>query len=320
MTSHASPAIRARGTCKTFGPGLGIDGLDLTVETGSILGLIGPSGSGKTTAVRLLTGLLAPDDGELEVLGADPRTFAPDRRMRIGYLPQESALYPTLSIRENLGFVAAMHGLSGRTRRRRVGEILELVDLTDAADRRLVDASGGMKRRAGLAAALVHEPELVFLDEPTAGLDPILRHALWNSFEQMRDAGVTLVITTQYVGEASRCDEIVLLSDGSVAARGTPEELRRQAFGGEVVDVRFDPVPDRAAIASIAERLGSVSYRGIGIGEIEFVVDDAGTATADLSAAATEVGANVVEVERRQPEFDEVFVRVVDRHREQVPA
>lgn len=317
MTSPTPPVIEARDLYKTFGPGLGIEGLSLTIEAGSILGLIGPSGSGKTTTVRLLTGLLAPEGGELVVLGEDPTSSSSSSRTRIGYLPQESVLYPTLSIRENLAFAAAMHGLSGRRRRQRIDDVLALVDLTDSADRRVAAASGGMKRRAGLAAALVHEPELVFLDEPTAGIDPILRHALWNSFEDMRDAGVTLVVTTQYVGEASRCDEIVLLSDGSVAARGTPEELRRRAFGGEVVDVRFDPVPGRDAVARIADRLAAVSFQGIGIGEVEFVVADAGTATAELSDLAADVGATVIEVERRFPEFDEVFVRVVGQHREQ---
>jgi ABC-2 type transport system ATP-binding protein len=309
-------AIEARRARKTYGPGLGIESLDLTVERGSILGLIGPSGSGKTTAVRLLTGLLALDDGELRVLGQDPTGFSDETRMRIGYLPQESVLYPTLTIRENLAFIAAMYGISGRRRRVRLDEVLELVDLSDASDRRLAAASGGMKRRAGLAAALLHEPELLFLDEPTAGLDPILRHDLWNAFEALRDGGTTLVVTTQYVGEASRCDEIVLLSDGAVAARGGPDDLRRQAYGGEIIDVRFDQAQQREAVAAIAERIGAVSFRGIAIGEVEFVVPDAGTASAEISDAAAEVGASVVEVERRYPEFDEVFVRIVGEHRE----
>ncbi|HSJ29550.1 MAG TPA: ABC transporter ATP-binding protein [Acidimicrobiia bacterium] len=310
------PAIEVRGAGKLFDGGAGVQAFDLTVPKGSILGLIGPSGAGKTTAVRLLTGLLAPDDGEVRVFGEDPTGFSPVTRQRLGYLPQDSALYPTLTIAENLSFFAAQYGLTGRARRRRVAAVLDLVDLTDTAGRRLSEASGGMRRRAGLAAALVHEPELLFLDEPTAGLDPILRHALWNGFDALRNEGVTLVVTTQYVGEASRCDEIVLLSDGAVAARGGPEDLRRQAYGGEIIDVRFDRVPGRDAVARIAERIDAVSYRGIGIGEVEFVVPDAGTASAEITEAAGDVDATVVEVERRYPEFDEVFVRIVGEHRE----
>jgi ABC-2 type transport system ATP-binding protein len=317
--ADAPPTIEVRGASKVFEANAGVQAFDLTVPRGSILGLIGPSGAGKTTAVRLLTGLLAPDEGEVLVFGEDPAGFSPATRQRLGYLPQDSVLYPTLTIAENLSFFAAQYGLAGRERRRRVAAVLDLVDLADGSDRRLSEASGGMKRRAGLAAALVHRPELLFLDEPTAGLDPILRHALWNGFDALREDGVTLVVTTQYVGEASRCDEIVLLSDGAVAARGAPEDLRRQAYGGEIIDVRFDRVPGRDAVARIADRIDAVSYRGIGIGEVEFVVPDAGTATAEITAAAEDVEATVVEVERRYPEFDDVFVRIVGEHRDDEP-
>lgn len=308
-------AIRAAGATKSFGRGLGINSLDLEVARGSILGLIGPSGSGKTTTVRLLTGLLKPDQGDLHVLGQDPVRFTAETRQRIGYLPEDSVLYPTLSIRENLSFAAAMYGLTGARRRRRVKAVLDVVELTEAADRRLAEASRGMKRRAGLAAALMHEPDLLLLDEPTAGLDPILRQALWSEFAKLKEDGVTLVVTTQYVGEAAMCDEIVLLSDGAVAARGAPDDLRRDAYGGEVIDVRFDRSPRRADVEQIADRIGAVSYRGTGLGEVEFVVPDAGTATADIQRVAGDTQLTIVEVERRVPEFDDVFVRIIDRHR-----
>ena len=308
-------AITAEGVTKTFEPGAGVHDVDLTVERGSIVGLIGPSGSGKTTAVRLLTGLLAPDSGRLSVLGQNPLSFDAETRRRLGYLPQETVLYPTLSIEENLAFVAAMHGLSGKQRRQRVKEVLEGVGLADTAHRRLVDSSGGMKRRAGLAAALVHGPDLVFLDEPTAGLDPILRQSVWAGFGDLRSAGATLVVTTQYVGEAAMCDEIVLLSDGGVAAKGSPEALRRDAYGGEIIDVRFERSASRDTIQVVADRIGATSFRGTGLGEVEFVVPDAGTATAALHRAAAEADLTIVEIERRYPEFDDVFVRIVDRHR-----
>lgn len=308
-------AIRAEGVTKSFGPGAGVHDIDLTVERGSIFGLIGPSGSGKTTAVRLLTGLVAPDRGELSVLGQNPLHFGVETRRRLGYLPQESVLYPTLSIEENLAFAAAMHGMTGSERRRRVAEVLEAVELTDTAARRLADASGGMKRRAGLAAALVHRPDLVFLDEPTAGLDPILRQSVWSGFGDLRSSGATLVVTTQYVGEAAMCDEIVLLSDGGVAAQGSPDALRRDAYGGEIIDVRFERSPNRADVQIVADRIGATSFRGTGLGEVEFVVPDAGTATAVLHRVAGAADMTIVEIERRYPEFDDVFVRIVGRHR-----
>jgi ABC-2 type transport system ATP-binding protein len=308
--------IHASEVTKLFGPEAGLRDLDLDVEPGSILGMIGPSGAGKTTAVRLLTGLLAPDGGTLTVLGRNPTRFPIEVRQRIGYLPQENALYPTLSIRENVSFAAAMHGLAGRARRRRVRAVLEIADLTDVAHRRVADASGGMKRRAGLAAALVHEPDLVFLDEPTAGIDPILRHSLWTEFEQLRRAGTTVVVTTQYVGEAVMCDELVLLSEGAVAARGTPEQLQREAHGGEIVDVRFDRSVGRHDVERIGERIAAVSFRGTGLDEVEFVVADAATATAEIHRAADAVQLTIVEIERRYPDMDDAFVRIVGRRRQ----
>lgn len=313
-------AIRATDVSKAFGAGLGVHELDLSVAPGTIFGLIGPSGSGKTTTVRLLTGLLAPDAGMLAVLGEEPRRFTAETRQRIGYLPQDCVLYPTLSIRENLSFAAAMHGLSGRMRRDRVDQMLEVVGLADAAERRIADASGGMKRRAGVAAAFVHRPDLVFLDEPTAGLDPILRHSLWEEFQRLRESGTTIVVTTQYVGEVETCDGLVLLADGSIVATGTPEGLRRDAYGGELLNVRFDRPIGRTEVETIAARIDAASFRGTGLGEVEFVVGDAGTATAELNRAVQHSGFELVEVERRVPPLDEAFVRIVGRHRERLKA
>ena len=313
--SASAPVISASGVTKRFDADTGVFDLDLEVASGSILGLIGPSGSGKTTTVRLLTGLIHPDEGDLVVMGTDPTRFGSELRQKVGYLPQESALYPTLSIRENLMFAASMYGLNGRAAHARVDEVLEMVDLDEAADRRVADSSGGMKRRTGLAASLVHEPSLVFLDEPTAGVDPILRHTLWKEFEALRDAGTTVVVTTQYVGDAAMCDDVVLLAGGRVAARGTPDELRRDAFGGELVDVRFEQSVRRADVETIASRIGATTFRGTGLGEAEFVVEDAGTATAEIHRIADEMDLRIAEIERRIPDLDETFVRIVDRER-----
>lgn len=231
----------AAGVRKVFPNGDGVQHLDVTIPAGRIFGLVGPSGSGKTTTVRLLLGVHAPDAGELRVLGQEPINFSAADRQRIGYLPQESLLYPELSLRHNLDFMASIYGMPWRTKvvptgsarraRARVDEVLEKVGLADRQKRRLAHASGGEKRRLALAAALVHDPELLILDEPTAGIDPVLRQELWRHFTDLRDEGRSVIVTTQYVAEADNCDEVAILVEGRLLHVGTPSELKREAFG-----------------------------------------------------------------------------------------
>lgn len=248
-------AVVAEGVQRAFDADNGIHDLDLRVPPGVVLGLIGPSGAGKTTAVRLLLGVDAPDAGRIEVLGKDPRTFRSRDRRRIGYLPQSTVLYPQLSLRHNLNFVASLYGMPwrarywpkrrrGREARRRIDEILELVGLSESQSLRLADASGGEQRRLALAGALVHDPELLVLDEPTAGIDPLLRRGLWDEFARLRDEGHTLIVTTQYVDEAANCDLVAMLVDGRILRVDTPDGLRRAAFGNDpdATERTFDDV------------------------------------------------------------------------------
>ena len=222
-----------------------------SVPQGTILGIIGPSGAGKTTLVRLMTGALTPTDGEIRVMGEDPGRFKRRTRERIGYMPQQFALYPDLTTRENVDFVASLFGLLWWRRRRRTRQVLELVDLWSVRDRRAGRLSGGMQRRLELASALVHEPAVLFLDEPTAGIDPLLRSTVWRELSRLRDEGRTLLVTTQYVGEAEGCDAVLLISDGRVIAAGTPDDLRRTAIGGDMVDVETAAPIDLASLRQI---------------------------------------------------------------------
>lgn len=310
-----APTIEAIDVSKTYLGNDGLRGLDLEVSRGSIVGLIGPSGAGKTTAVRVFTGLLRPDAGHLLVLGTEPSRFGSDIRGRIGYLPQESAVYPGLSVRENIDFVAALQGLRGRERSAATDRVLDFVELRGAERKRASDASGGMRRRIALAGALVHDPDLLFLDEPTTGLDPILRRTIWGHFEELRAAGKTLIVTTQNVTDAGRCDQIVLLSEGSVAEVGRPEDIRRKAFGGELVDVTFDRRPEWHEVDAVARAIEALDTMPLRGRAIRYTVVDAGTAIPDVVPAAAEVGIGVTETERVIPDFDDVFVRVVDRER-----
>ena len=183
-------------------------------------GLIGPSGAGKTTTIRVLTGALVPTNGKVSVLGEEPRHFRRQTRERIGYMPQSFTLYPDLTVRENVDFVASLFGMLVPRGTDQAGP--ELVDLWDVRSRRAGRLSGGMQRRLELACALVHDPALLFLDEPTAGIDPLLRARIWTELHRLRDAGRTLIVTTQYVNEAESCDRVALISDGRLLALATP--------------------------------------------------------------------------------------------------
>ena len=244
---------RVQGVTRQFDGAGGVRDLTLHVPRGRIVGLVGPSGSGKTTTVRLLLGIDRPDHGDIRVFAAAPHQHLRRDRRRIGYLPQHQALSGDLSVRHNLQMMASLYGLPLRSRflpgsrrraaRERVEHLLELLDLQEVQRTRLGDTSGGEQRRLALATALVHEPDLLVLDEPTSGIDPVLRQRLWDHFTHLRDQGVTLLVTTQYVGEAAHCDLLVLLVDGQVIATDTPAALREQALGPDAPsDASFDDV------------------------------------------------------------------------------
>ncbi len=212
---------------KTFGKTRALDGVTFRVSTGETFGLIGPNGSGKTTLIRALLGLARPTSGSVRVLGRD----ATDRRVsrEIGYMTQASALYGELSVRENLAFFAALYGLHGRRRDTQIAETLALVELTDRARDPVQTLSGGMRQRVSLACALVHQPRLVFLDEPTAGIDPELRILFWDYFARLNSQGVTIVVSTHDLDEAKRCHRLALLRFGRLLVADTPAELLRRS-------------------------------------------------------------------------------------------
>ena len=249
--SSAGAPIVAQGVTKDYGEGAGIHELDLVVPQGTILGVVGPSGAGKTTTIRILTGAVDPEKGDVRVLGEDPRRFRRATRERIGYMPQLFTLYPDLTAEENVDFVASLFGMLWRRRRRRVGEVLRFTQLIDAKHRRAANLSGGMQRRLELACALVHEPDLLFLDEPTAGIDPILRQSIWEELHRLKGAGRTLLVTTQYVTEAEECD--------SGRARQPRSRIEITERGTAIISGRSDATINRGGI-----RMGtSEIYRAV---------------------------------------------------------
>ncbi len=297
---------------KRFGDDVALDDVSVVVPQGTILGIIGPSGAGKTTLVRLMTGALTPTDGEIRVMGEDPVRFKRRTRERIGYMPQQFALYPDLTTRENVDFVASLFGLLWWRRRRRTRQVLELVDLWSVRDRRAGRLSGGMQRRLELASALVHEPAVLFLDEPTAGIDPLLRSTVWRELSRLRDEGRTLLVTTQYVGEAEGCDAVLLISDGRVIAAGTPDDLRRTAIGGDMVDVETAAPIDLTSLRQID---GVLRIEERGPNSIRATVDDAARILPDIVDTITSAGGEVSSAAEARPSYDEVFALLVERDR-----
>ncbi len=304
--------ISANSVGKTFGSVQALDSINLEIHSGEIVGIVGPSGSGKTTAIRLMLGLYEPTNGTVEVFGMRSGDFGRVERERIGYLPQQFLLYDDLTVTENLLFAAGLYGLGPRERRKRIPVLLDQLDLTEARDRLARDISGGMQRRVALAATLIHQPELIVLDEPTAGLDPVLRESIWKMFDSLRQDGASLLVTTQYITETENCDRVFILSEGRIVATGTPEELRNQVFGGEVVRLKSNDLS-----ADLAEHLLTLDYVRSGQSksrdEIELVVDAAHEAIPRLTDEMRRLGHHIDELEEVQISLDNVFVELVRR-------
>ena len=305
------PVISAKHLTKKFGDETAVQDVSFDVPRASIFGFIGPSGSGKTTTVRLLTGVYTPTDGEVIVLGRSPATFSQDERARLGYMPQLFVLYPSLSVWENLDFAASLYGMSV-FRGKRLKEALEFVELYEHRSKLARNISGGMLRRLSLASTLVHDPELFFLDEPTAGIDPVLRRKFWDHFRELKDQGRTIFITTQYVGEADNCDLVGVQNNGKLLLVDTPRGIRHHAYGGDMVDFRTTQPFDFQAEAMLRS-LSFVRAKTVRTGpnRMRIIVERASTDTPELMGWAQQQNIEVQAVEEYLPSFEDVFVELV---------
>jgi ABC-2 type transport system ATP-binding protein len=306
-----SIVIQAKGLSKKFGDEVAVEDLNFEIPQGKIFGFIGPSGCGKTTTVRLLTGIYEPTAGEATVLGKSPRAFGQGTQARIGYMPQLFVLYNDLSVWENINFAASLYGVSLR-RHKRLNQVLEFVELGDHKRKLARDISGGMQRRLSLAATLVHNPDLLFLDEPTSGIDPILRRKLWDHFKTLQTEGRTLFVTTQYVGEAAYCDYVGVMAAGRLLMVETPEGLRRRAFGGEVVDLKTNEPMNFYQIQALREQPPvQAEIIRMNPNKVRIIVDEASTAMPLILHWCQDQGLKVESIEEYLPPFDDVFVELV---------
>ena len=303
--------IQTKALTKQFKREIAVNKITFDLPRGKIFGFIGPSGSGKTTTVRLLTGIYKPTSGWVTVLGHDPAKFSQSTQARIGYMPQNFMLYRNLSVWENLNFAASIYGVNLR-RAKRLKQVLDFVELTEHRSKLVRQISGGMQRRLSLATTLVHNPELLFLDEPTAGVDPVLRRKFWDHFKELQQEERTLFVTTQYVTEAAYCDLVGVMARGRLLIVDTPAALRRRAFGGEVVDLyTTERISDEQlqyirALPFVQSDITRLEDKGL-----RLIVDKANTAIPALLACCQSQELALESIEEYVPPFDDVFVELV---------
>jgi len=299
-----APLIEAHDLTKRYGEFVAVDGIDFSVERGETFGFLGPNGAGKSSTMRMIGAVSPPSGGTLRVLGGDPERDGPEIRSRLGVVPQDDNLDLELDVGENLHVYGRFFGLPRDEIRRRTDELLEFVHLADRRDSRVDSLSGGMKRRLTIARALINEPELMLLDEPTTGLDPQARHALWDRLYRLKQRGVTLVLTTHYMDEAEQlCDRLVVMDRAKIVAEGSPRELIDRYVEREVVELRF------------GDRNGGPSFDGLA-DHVEVLQDRVVIGTDDGDAVVDEVHARGLAPETvlvRRSTLEDVFLRLTGR-------
>lgn len=310
--ARSAPVLVAEDLVRHFGEITAVDGVSFRIFPGETYGLLGPNGAGKTTTISMVSGLIPADGGAVRVLGepAGPSRVAVKRH--IGLVPQELAIYPELSGRENLAFFGRLQGLRGRDLEGRVSEVLELIGLTDRAKDPTKEYSGGMKRRLNIGIGLLHKPTLLILDEPTVGVDPQSRNAILESVEALSVEGMAVLYTTHYMEEAERlCDRIGIIDSGRLQAEGTRNELIRLL--GEVDHIRLTGTGQVAAAAETVRRIGAVEHADTDGHSVVLTVRDAPTAVAEIVTAATSAGMALSDVEISRPNLESVFLQLTGK-------
>jgi ABC-2 type transport system ATP-binding protein len=297
--------IVTQGLTKKFGDFVAVDGISFSVDAGEVVGYLGPNGSGKTTTIRMLLGLLRPSAGEGQVLGFDIVKQSEQVRQRVGYMSQKFALYHDLSVAENLAFYAGVYGVD---RRRRLDEVLELVGLQKMAHERVSALSTGWRQRVALGAAIVHQPRLLFLDEPTSGVDPNARRAFWDLIYAVVEQGVTALVTTHYMDEAEYCGRVGIMRDGKLLAIDTPSALKRDALPGVAWEVRATPL--LRALAAL-EACPRVLRTGLVGDHLRAITASAGDTPA-LREALQSANASLETLEIVEPTLEDVFLALAN--------
>jgi ABC-2 type transport system ATP-binding protein len=304
-SNHTTPAIEVLGLTKKFGGFVAVNDVNFEVQRGEIFGFLGPNGAGKTTTIRMLLGLLTPTGGTAKVVGYDVVKESEAMRKRIGYMSQKFSLYGDLTVEENLNFYGGVYGVRGSKLKERKQYILKMAGLVGRERELTRNLSGGWKQRLALGAAIIHEPEALFLDEPTAGVDPISRRAFWELIYELAEAGTTILVTTHYMDEAEHCQNLVFIQRGTLVAQGSPEEIKVTKMHGDVVEIDCDDAGQAIQILRDLDIFEEVTLYG---SLIHVVTDNLPEHLPLIRKSLTERGITVTSVERIAPSLEDVFI------------
>jgi ABC-2 type transport system ATP-binding protein len=301
-------SVRADGLTKRFGGFVAVDRVAFEIRPGEIWGFLGPNGAGKSTTIRMLCGILDPTEGTGAVLGYDIRTQREEIKRRIGYMSQRFSLYGALTVRENLEFYAGIYGLDRATRERQIERWLERVGLAARQHDVAAVLSGGLRQRLALACAILHRPQVVFLDEPTGGVDPVSRRQFWDLIDRFAEDGTTIMVTTHYMDEAEHCDRLAFIYEGRIIAQGAPRDLKRERMLGRVLEIRADRIIDALAVVEAQPAVREAALYGAAIHAVVERDEDAPALAASLRGAGFAVDA----VSPILPSLEDVFVGLVE--------
>ena len=311
--SEQAYAISAQGLSRHFGSLIAVNNIDLKVPRGSIYGFLGPNGSGKSTTIRMLCGLLTPTCGQVETLGLDIPRQAEKLKQHIGYMTQKFSLYDDLSVQENLAFVGEIYAIPRQQRNARIRELLEQFELADRAKQRAGTLSGGQRQRLALAAAILHKPALLFLDEPTSAVDPQNRRDFWSTLFDLAEQGTSILVSTHYMDEAERCHRLAILDEGRIVADGSPKALGEK-IGMQVYEIETDAVNEiREALLAWAD-VFSVTQLGM---HLRVLIPESVTEATEKLRGVLNTSRKEVRLEQVSPNLEDVFVAVTEKSRQQ---
>jgi ABC-2 type transport system ATP-binding protein len=306
-------AVRVENLTKRFGDFTAVDSVSFKIRRGEIFGFLGPNGAGKTTTIRMLLGLLHPTDGEATVLGYDVARQPEEIRKRIGYMSQRFSLYDDLTVGENLDFYGRTYGVTGEQLRHRKAFVLEMAGLKGRERELTRNLAGGWKQRLALGAAILHEPDMLFLDEPTAGVDPISRRQFWELLYDLADEGKTILVTTHYMDEAEHCQDLAFIHQGQIIARGAPEVIKVNEMEGHVLEIDCDPPDTAMKVLQGLDLFEEISLYGALIHAVD---EDVEKHLTRVQAALEEAGVEIRTMDVIAPSLEDVFIANVRRNGE----